>query len=77
MRAGQNQTDLFNFISLLASEQRRHDQTVRIMDHDAAHFTVEPEHDETNIMTRARSEDSGQAGHPHSLIRVIVRCMGS
>ena len=47
------------------------------MDHDAAHVTFEPEHDKTNKMTRARREDSGQSGHPHSLIRVIVRCMGS
>ena len=31
------------------------------MDHDAAHFTFEPEHDKTNKMTRARSEDSGQS----------------
>ena len=27
------------------------------MDHDATHFTFEPEHDKTNKMTRARSED--------------------
>ena len=47
------------------------------MDHDAAHFTFEPEHDKTNKMTRARSKDSGQSGHPHSLIRVTVHCMGS
>ena len=37
------------------------------MDHDAAHFTFEPEQDKTNETTRACSEDSGQSGHPHSL----------
>ena len=54
------------------------DQTVRIMDRHAAQFTFEPEHNKTNKMTRARSEDSGQSVHQHSLIRVfIMRCMGS
>ena len=47
------------------------------MDHDAPHFTFKPEHDKTNKMTCARSKDSGQSGHPHSLIRVIVHCLGS
>ena len=64
-------------LSLLVSKNEGTDQTVRIMAHDAAHFTFEPEHDTTNKITRARNEDSGQSGHPHSLIRVIVRCMGS
>ena len=65
-----------HLISLLASQANNEgtDQTVHITDHDAAHFTFEPEHDK---MTHAHSEDSGHSGHPHSLIRVIVRCMDS
>ena len=47
------------------------------MDHDIAHYTFEPEHDNTNKMTCAFSEDSGQSENPLSLIRVfVVRCMG-
>ena len=32
----------------------------------------EPQHDKNNEMTCAPSEDSGQPGHPPSLIRVIA-----
>ena len=35
-------------------------------------FTYEPVHDKTNKMTCAPSEDSGQPGHPPSLIRVFA-----
>ena len=60
MRADQNQTGMFTFISL---PDKGSYQTVRIMDHNAAHFTFGPEHDKTNKMTCARSEDSEQSGH--------------
>ena len=54
------------------------DQTVRIMDHNVTHFTFELEHDKTNKMTCAISEDSGQSERPPNLIRVfVVRCMDS
>ena len=40
------------------------------------HF--EPPHDKTNIMTFVPSENSGQPGHPPSLIRVFaVRSVGT
>ena len=45
---------------------------LRIMDHNAAHFKFEPEHDKTNKTTCARTEDSGQSGHPPSPIRVFI-----
>ena len=35
----------------------------------------EPQHDKTNKMTCAPSEDSDQPGHPPSLIRVFAVCM--
>ena len=39
---------------------------------------IEPEHDKTNTVSCASSEDSDQPGHRHSLIRVFdVRSVGS
>ena len=35
----------------------------------------EPQHDKTNKMTCAPSEDTDQPGQPHSLIRVFAVCM--
>ena len=44
----------------------------------SANITIESSHDKTNIMTCAPSEDSDQAVHPPSLIRVFaVRSVGS
>ena len=41
-------------------------------------YISEPQHDKTNHMACAPSEDSVQSGHPLSLIRVLaVRSMGS
>ena len=44
----------------------------------AAKTSFEPQHDKTNKMTCAPSEDSDQPGHSPSLIRVFaVHSMGS
>ena len=53
--------------------------TFRIVYMSAAFVTLEePQHDKTNKMTCAPSEDSDQSGHPPSLIRAFaLRSVGS
>ena len=60
-----------SFYFVLPANNEGTDQTVCIMDHDADHFTFESEHDKTNKMTRARSEDSGQSGQTGRMPRLI------
>ena len=78
MQAGQNQTGLFTFITLLASEQQRHWSDCAYHGSRRSSFYIWAWARQKNTKWCARSEDSGQSGHSPSLIRVfIVCCMSS
>ena len=56
----------------MSTNNKGTDQTVRIMEHDVAHFTFELEHDNTNKMICAISEDSVQSGQSDQSLRCAL-----